>query len=91
MLISFANYLPALRAAFLSGNNRTMQMMGTVNASFYIIGSFQRLVLITDSKSVKSLNRLEPFMGDKFLDFLTKVPSRITRQTYIWIDHNIEE
>ena len=63
MLISFANYLPALRAAFLSGNNRTMQMMGTVNASFYNIRSFQRLVLIADSKSVKYLNRLGPFMG----------------------------
>ncbi|MDR0228297.1 MAG: RHS repeat-associated core domain-containing protein, partial [Flavobacteriaceae bacterium] len=91
MLISFANYLPALRAAFLSGNNMTMQMMGTVNVSFYNIGNFQRLVLITDSKSVESFNRLGSFMGYKFSDFLTKVPSRITRQTYIWIDHNIEE
>jgi hypothetical protein len=90
-LISFANYLPALKAAFLSGNNMTMQMMGTVNVSFYDIGNYQRLVLINDSKSVESFNRLGSFMGYKFSDFLNKAPTRDTRQTYIWIDYNIEK
>lgn len=90
-LISFANYLPALKAALLSGSNMTMQMMGTVNVSFYNIGNNQRLVLINDSKSVESFNRLGSFMGYKFSDFLNKVPSRVTRQTYMWIDNNVEE
>jgi RHS repeat-associated protein len=90
-LISFANYLPALKAAVLSGNNMTMQMMGTVNVSFYNIGNHQRLVFINDSKSVESFNRLGSFMGYQFSDFLDRVPSRVTRQTYMWIDNNVEE
>lgn len=90
-LISVANYLPALKAAILSGKNMTMQMMGTVNVSFYNIGNSQRLVLINDSKSVESFNRLGSIMGYKFSDFLDKEPSRVTRQTYMWVDNNIEE
>ena len=86
-IISFAKWLPGLKAVILSGDNMTMQMLGTVNVSFYNIGNYQRLVLINDSKSVESFNRI----GIKLSRFLEKTPSRITRQTYIWIDNNVEE
>jgi RHS repeat-associated protein len=89
-LVSFANYLPALYAAAVSGKNMAMQMLGTANVSFYNIGNYQRLVLITDSKSVESFNRLGTIGGYGFSDFIGN-PARDTRQTYMWIDNNTEE
>lgn len=86
-LISFAKWYSGFKAVLLSGTNMTMQMLGTVNISFYNIGNNQRLVLINDSKSVESFDRL----GIKLSNFLDKVPTRVARQTYMWIDHNVEE
>ena len=85
-LISFEKYLTGLRSLFISGNNFTMQMMGTSNVSFYDIGNNQRLVLINDSKTVESLNRI----GVDLSKYLNVNPKRETYQTYIWID-NLEE
>lgn len=86
-LISFAKWYSGLRAVVLSGTNMTMQMLGSVNVSFYNIGNYQRLVVINDSKTLESFDRL----GLNLSDILTKKPTRETRQTYIWIDNNIEE
>jgi len=85
-VISFAKYMDGFQSVLLSGSNMTLQMMGTVNVSFYDIGNYQRLVMINDSKSVESFDRLGPLSRT-----LDRVPSRVTRQTYIWIDQNVED
>lgn len=88
-------YIPidfGLSGLLLSGTNMTMQMMGSGGASFYEIGNNQRLVIITDQKTKESFYYHLPWINNiSRTGSGTQEPKSTTNQTYIWIDHNVEE
>ncbi len=88
-------YIPidfGLSGLLLSGTNMTMQMMGSGGASFYDIGNYQRLVMITDQKTKESFYYHLPWINNVSRSGSGTQPRQsTTNQTYIWIDNNVEK
>lgn len=81
-----------LSGVVLAGTNMTMQMIGSYGVSFYEIGEFKRVVMITDNKTRESFYYHGLYLVDiENIERDSKyggVPESTTNQTYIWVDYN---
>lgn len=83
-------YMPidfGLFGLVVSGNNMTMQMIGSFGVSFYELADGKMLVLATDSKTRESFYYHLPVENSERPVLGWPQDESTTRQTYMWIDN----